>query len=73
VILHWDRLLQLSPDPATAISYLVRRSGLTFDRIDHIREVRNCCAHPNSYGWPSQQDVHAANATAQELFHRLGP
>lgn len=71
IITCWDRMLQMSPDPATAVSYLARRSGLPFHRIDHIREVRNCCAHPNSHGWPSQHDVDTANATAREIFSRL--
>jgi hypothetical protein len=71
VITHWDRLLRASPDPATAVTYLARRSGLPFDRIDHLREVRNFCAHPRRHGWPSQQDVDTANATAQELLLRL--
>jgi hypothetical protein len=71
VITHWDRLLQASPDPATAVTYLARRSSLPFNRIDHLRKVRNCCAHPSRNGWPSQQDVDTANATAQELLLRL--
>jgi hypothetical protein len=71
VITGWDRLLQISPDPAAAISYLARRSGLPFGRIDHLREVRNCCAHPSRHGWPSQQDVDTANATARELLLRV--
>lgn len=72
VITNWDRLLQISPEPATAITYLARRSGLPFNQIDHLREVRNCCAHPNRHGWPSQRDVDTANATAQELLLRVG-
>jgi tetratricopeptide (TPR) repeat protein len=39
---------------------------------DHLREVRNCCAHPRRHGWPSQQDVDTANATAHKLLRRVG-
>lgn len=62
----WARLLRIAPDPERAVGYLADISGLPYGRIDHLRQVRNCCAHPED-GWPSGEDLNRALVTAFTL------
>lgn len=68
---RWATLMNLAPDPRDAVSYLATRSGMAHWKVDRVRKVRNQCAHPDRYGWPSQDDVDTALATANEVFYRL--
>lgn len=62
----WARLLILAPVKDRVVSHVVQISGLRFDEVDHLREVRKCCAHPDE-GWPSSDDLIQAFRTAYAL------
>jgi hypothetical protein len=65
----WARLLKLVPDPYRAVGHItaVTGLGLSYDDVDHLRQVRNCCAHPDEEGWPSKEDLTRACVTAYAL------
>jgi len=71
VLEKWDRLSALAPDPTRSMRYLIKHGGLSYNRIAHLRDVRNACAHPRRRGWPSQADIDRALRTAAELEKRV--
>jgi hypothetical protein len=68
---HWDILKRLAPDPGRAVSFLAQESKLPHSDVDHLRRVRNQCAHSGEHGWPSDYDINKALVTARELRRRL--
>lgn len=68
----WARLLKRAPQRDRAVRYITDTHGvgLSYDDIDHMRQVRNCCAHPDEDGWPSLEDLNRALRTAHAL-HQL--
>lgn len=68
---HWDALRRLAPDPGRAISFLTQHGDLPRYDVDHVRRVRNQCAHPTEKGWPSEYDIDKALVIARELRRRL--
>jgi hypothetical protein len=67
----WDRLGRLAPNAAQRVVHLARRTGLREDAVEHLRVVRNRCAHPGGRGWPAPHELDQALATARELQRRL--
>lgn len=73
VIVAWDRLTQCVPDGQPPVEYLHRHtSGLTPQRLHHLRRTRNACAHPHM-GPRSQKDLDRALATARRALGQLPP
>jgi hypothetical protein len=68
----WSRLEKLAPR-GQAVDYLTRVSGLPRDNVDHLRRVRNACAHSAERGWPSPEDIRIALATASDIWASLKP
>jgi len=68
----WARLVKRAPQPERAVGYITDTHGLglSYADIDHMRQVRNCCAHPDRDGWPSPGDLNHALHTAHAL-HQL--
>ena len=62
----WSKLQKLAPDPDRAVGHIAQISGLQFDQVDHLRQVRNCCAHSEA-GWPTEEDINRALITAYAL------
>jgi hypothetical protein len=63
----WARLLRHAPDRDRAVGHYANTSGIDFAEINHLRLVRNCCAHPDEGGWPSGPDISRALVTAFAL------
>lgn len=68
----WSKLQKLAPR-AQGVDYLTRVSGLPRHQVDHLRRVRNACAHPAERGWPSPEDIRIALATASDIWASLEP
>ena len=71
LLYHWARLRSLTPDGRRCVSLLADLTGLPYADLDHLRRVRNVCAHPVGFRWPSQAAVDRALDTAREALHRL--
>jgi hypothetical protein len=63
----WGRLLRHAPDRGKAVGHYTNRSGIAYADINHLRLVRNACAHPEEGGWPSTQALNRALVTAHAL------
>jgi hypothetical protein len=71
LLLLWDRLSSLAPNPDRCVEYLASRGGLPKSDAERLRTVRNRCAHPAGRGWPSSYELAMALATGRELERRL--
>ncbi|MFI1105901.1 hypothetical protein [Streptomyces melanogenes] len=64
-------VLQRHARPERCVTYLVRHTGLALRDLEHLRLVRNRCAHPED-GWPAQTEMDRALSTAHRARRRLG-
>lgn len=71
-LLHrWSALRALVADGRRCVTELADRTGLPYADLEHLRRVRNLCAHPTANRWPSQQAVDRALGTARSATARL--
>ena len=74
----WAALIRLAPKPSRAdprkhVRFLAQQANLPEEVVDHVRRVRNQCAHPDRDGWPSPGDMDTALAALREIRRRLPP
>ncbi|HEY3503360.1 MAG TPA: hypothetical protein VGN37_11330 [Actinocatenispora sp.] len=68
----WTVLRAVARDGRRCVSVLAALTGLPYAELDHLRRVRNACAHPVGCRWPSQDDVDRALRTAGAALGRCG-
>ncbi|MBC2876409.1 MULTISPECIES: hypothetical protein [Streptomyces] len=64
-------VLQRQARPQRCVAYLVRHTDLALHDLEHLRLVRNRCAHPED-GWPAQVEMDRALSTARRARRCLG-
>ncbi|MEV3921141.1 tetratricopeptide repeat protein [Actinomadura coerulea] len=73
LLVAWDQLSGMAPEPDRCIDFLATRSGLPRADIERMRRVRNRCAHPVEHGWPSSYELDLALTTAASLRRLVDP
>lgn len=63
LLLSWG-VLRRRASKEWCVSYVARHTRIPRSDIEHLRRVRDRCAHPE-YGWPTQQEADRALDTAR--------